>query len=90
MCERLTQHGQLDASNIEIDVSDGEVTLRGAVDNRQAKRMAEDAAESISGVRDVRNELRVTQEQHGMSGQQGASGQQDMQQRSVGGTQTTR
>lgn len=90
VCERLTQHGQLDASNIEIDVSDGEVTLRGAVDNRQAKRMAEDAAESISGVRDVRNELRVTQEQHGMSGQQGASGQQDMQQRSVGGTQTTR
>lgn len=32
LCERLTQHGQLDAGNIEIDLRDGEVTLRGAAD----------------------------------------------------------
>jgi hypothetical protein len=69
VCERLTQHGQIDASNIEIDVENGEVILRGSVDQRHAKRMAEDAAESVSGVRDVRNELRVKQDQ-GVSGQQ--------------------
>jgi hypothetical protein len=95
VCERLTQHGQLDASNIQIDVKDGEVTLRGSVDQRQAKRMAEDAAESVSGVRDVRNDLRVKQEQassanqrgdQALSGTQNTSNQSNMQ-RSVGGTE---
>jgi len=95
VCERLTQHGQLDAWNIQIDVENGEVTLRGSVDQRQAKRMAEDAAESVSGVREVRNELRVKQEQESTSNQRGdqtmsstqnTSNQSNMQ-RSVGGTE---
>lgn len=59
VCERLTQHGQVDASDIEVRVENGEVTLSGTVDNRQAKHMAEDAADSVSGVRDVHNELRL-------------------------------
>ncbi len=62
ICERLTQHGQLDASKIRINVNDCEVTLEGSVDSRQAKRMAEDAVEGIAGVRDVHNQLRVHQQ----------------------------
>jgi hypothetical protein len=92
VCERLTQHGQLDASEVQVDVKNCEVTLRGTVDSRQAKRMAEDAAESVSGVREVRNELRTRHDQQGMSGrqisgQQNASERQGMQQREIGGTQ---
>ncbi len=60
VCERLTQHGQIDASEIDVQVQEGEVTLAGTVDTRQAKRLAEDTAFSVSGVRDVHNQLRVT------------------------------
>lgn len=59
VCERLTWHGQIDASNIEIDVKDGEVTLRGQVEHKYEKRMAEDIIESIHGVKDIQNEIHV-------------------------------
>jgi len=57
--ERLARHGQLDARRIEVQVKNGEVTLSGMVDSRQAKRMAEDTIETIAGVKDINNELRV-------------------------------
>jgi hypothetical protein len=59
VCERLTRHGQLDASRIRVQVENGEVILEGQVDSRTAKRMAEDTAESVMGVRDVQNRLRI-------------------------------
>jgi hypothetical protein len=59
VCERLTRHGRLDASRIRVLVERGEVILEGRVDSRQAKRMAEDTAESVTGVRDVQNRLRI-------------------------------
>jgi osmotically-inducible protein OsmY len=40
-------------------VAGGEVTLRGNVDSRYEKRATEDIAESVQGVRQVHNELRV-------------------------------
>jgi hypothetical protein len=57
--EALSQHGWLDATNVNVDVHNGMVTLTGTVENRYAKRMAEDALENISGVSDVQNNLRV-------------------------------
>lgn len=57
--ERLEQHGEIDASEVTVRVSAGEVTLEGAVDDRSTKRLAEDVAESVRGVRDVHNRLRV-------------------------------
>ena len=59
VCERLKQHGHLDASDIDVRVEAGEVILEGRVDTRLAKRMAEDTAATVMGVRDVRNRLRV-------------------------------
>jgi len=61
ICERLTQHGQLDAGDIQVRVEQGEVTLTGVVESRQAKRLAEDILDSISGVKDIHNQLRVQQ-----------------------------
>jgi hypothetical protein len=60
VCERMCMHGELDASEIDVVVSGGEVTLQGSVGDRHSKRLAEDLAEQASGVREVHNLLRVT------------------------------
>jgi osmotically-inducible protein OsmY len=57
--DKLMEHPDLDASDIEVKVSKGEVTLFGTVESRWAKRLAEDIAESCSGVHEVMNQLRV-------------------------------
>ena len=59
--DRLTDHPGIDASDIEVQASQGEVTLSGTVDSRYAKRMAEDVADGVSGVSHVQNNLRVRQ-----------------------------
>jgi hypothetical protein len=59
VCEALSMHPALDASDIEIEVHDGVVTLRGTVEDRRSKRLAADIAESISGVMDVQSGVRV-------------------------------
>lgn len=59
VCERLALDHDIDASDLEIEVSDGIVTLTGTVDDRRMKRLAEDVSESVRGVRDVQNNIRV-------------------------------
>jgi hypothetical protein len=59
--DRLTDDWRVDATHVEVSVSKGEVTLSGTVDSRDAKRRAEDIADSISGVKHVQNNLRVDQ-----------------------------
>ena len=59
VCERLTMDHDVDATDIEVFVSEGVVTLNGTVHERHAKRIAEDICESVRGVRDVQNNLRV-------------------------------
>lgn len=55
----LTDDPHIDASEIEVSIQNGEVTLSGTVDSRFAKRHAEDLADDISGVTHVQNNLRV-------------------------------
>jgi hypothetical protein len=57
-CERLEDHDEVDATDIEVSVSEGEITLSGAVSDRRMKRMAEDAISDLPGVRDVHNKLK--------------------------------
>jgi hypothetical protein len=71
VCERLTQHGDIDASEIEVRVENGEVTLTGTVDDRQSKRLAEDIVDAVPGVKQVQNQLRIS---GGGRAEQGASG----------------
>jgi osmotically-inducible protein OsmY len=59
--DRLTDDWSLDASDIEVEVEDREVTLSGKVASRADKRRAEDIADSVSGVTHVQNNLRVRQ-----------------------------
>src|SRR5437868_14493003 len=59
VCERLTDDDYVDASGIEVSVEQGVVLLAGSVDDRRTKRRAEDVAESVRGVKDIQNQLRV-------------------------------
>lgn len=58
--DRLADDPYIDASDIDIKVSSGEVTLEGHAEDKQAKRRAEDIAESIAGVKNVENHLKVS------------------------------
>ncbi len=57
--ERLTDHDQVDATDIEVTVENAEVTLTGIVASRREKRIAEDVAWSCGGVHDVHNRLTI-------------------------------
>ncbi len=57
--ERLTDDAWLDASDINVAVSGGEVTLSGKVETSQAKHRAERIVEHINGVTHVQNNLRI-------------------------------
>lgn len=59
VCEHLTHAASVDASDIEVRVQRGEVTLEGSVATRREKRAAEDIAELVAGVVDVHNRLRL-------------------------------
>jgi len=59
--DRLSDDSWLDASEIEVQVVSGEVTLIGIVHSREDKRRAEDLAEQVSGAKHVQNNLRVQQ-----------------------------
>jgi osmotically-inducible protein OsmY len=57
--DQLTEDWYVDASDIEVTVNNAMVTLTGRVESREEKRRAEDLAESVTGVKDVTNQLRV-------------------------------
>lgn len=60
--DRLSDDYYVDASEIEVQAAQGLVTLTGTVRSRDEKRRAEALAESVSGVTDVENRLRVRDE----------------------------
>ena len=78
--DRLMEHPEIDASDVEVKVKNRVVTLSWTVDDRYAKRLAEDIAETVMGVSDVMNQL-------GVSGQTDRSGSEDTGTR--GTTETT-
>jgi len=61
LSERLSE-GFIDASDIEINVANGEITLTGTVTERRAKHIVEEIAENLQGVQEVHNQLRVKRE----------------------------
>lgn len=59
VCEMLSRDERIDASDIEVDVDDACVILNGFVENRNMRHEAERLVESISGVEDVRNDIKI-------------------------------
>src|SRR5690606_4835715 len=59
----LFEDPYIDASEIEVQVENGEVILTGEVENRNIRRRVEDVIEeNVSGVRHLENRLRVRHE----------------------------
>ncbi len=59
ICERLTDDPRIDARDIEVEVKQQAVTLRGTVDQRRTKYAVEELVEDC-GARDIDNQLRVS------------------------------
>jgi len=53
---------QVSASDVNVDTTDGIVTLQGRVPSQESRRIAEQIARDTSGVKQVRNELAVSSE----------------------------
>ena len=59
--ERLMSMGHyVDASEVSIEVKDGNVTLEGTVPERRMKHAIEDVADECMGVKDIDNRIRVS------------------------------
>jgi hyperosmotically inducible periplasmic protein len=54
-----SESGLSTMTNIDVDSADGVVTLKGKVDSAEAKKKAEEVAKKVSGVKSVKNQLRV-------------------------------
>lgn len=69
VCEELYHHADVDAREIIVDVEEGHVFLRGMVDSRKTKKMAERCLEHLPGIQDIHNELLLRQidSQHRLS-----------------------
>jgi osmotically-inducible protein OsmY len=100
ICDLLTSHHEVDPSEVEVKVSNCEVTLTGNVSSRQEKRQIEDLASQVQGVSDVTNQLRVQSPQdssrfsssegsHRSGQSQGFSGQSSSSQKD-GGQQSSK
>lgn len=59
VCRLLTDDGWVDASDLEVVVQEGEVTLTGTVADRRQRERALDIAESVRGVVDVMSRIRL-------------------------------
>jgi BON domain-containing protein len=59
ICQWMSDDPRLDARTIEVQVKNADVTLTGVVDDRRARRLAEDIAQAVPGVRDVFNNLKL-------------------------------
>lgn len=62
--ESLYDSRMIDASDIEVQVKEGHVTLSGTVDSREAKREVERLVDSIRGVDDVSNNIKLSRNQN--------------------------
>lgn len=61
--DRLSQTYDVDASEVEVSVANGEVTLTGTVPHREMKFRIEHIADGVSGVADVTNQIKVKHEE---------------------------
>ena len=59
VCQWMSDDPRLDAREVDVRVQDGDVTLEGRVEHRAARRLAQDIAAAVPGVRTVLNRLKT-------------------------------
>jgi hypothetical protein len=57
--DKLLQQSDIELDEIEVDVTGGKVTLSGNIDNRRVKHQIEDIVDSVWGVKEIANNLRI-------------------------------
>lgn len=57
--EKLYRDPYIDASDIEVSVKNGIVTLEGTIEDRSVKRAVEDCINDVIGINDIKNLLNV-------------------------------
>ena len=65
VCDRINavgEHLDADFGEVDVRVQNGEVTLAGTLRDRRQKHLVENAADSVGGVKDVHNLIRVRRE----------------------------
>ena len=60
ICETVCHQPNLDCTDVEVEVKDCNVTLKGNVRERWMKHLVEDIADDTRGVREVENNVRVS------------------------------
>jgi hypothetical protein len=63
VCDAIADQGHIDATDVDVKVESGIVTLSGTIASREHKRALERLVEGCRGVHEVRNELRLAREQ---------------------------
>jgi hypothetical protein len=69
--EALYRSSEVDASEIEVFVSSGHVTLKGSIPSRDQKKLAELTIENLAGIEDVFNELKIKLDMKSIPGKYG-------------------
>lgn len=59
ICEKLTEDERIDATDIDVIITNAEVTLNGTVHTKEERRRAELLIDDIIGVTHVQNNLRI-------------------------------
>jgi hypothetical protein len=75
VCDCLSE-GWVDASNVDVQVKNGCVTLTGQVPERGMKRAIEDMVEGCRGVTDVDNQIRIPTSRMGTASNNGERDEQ--------------
>jgi hypothetical protein len=70
--EQLMRSGQIDASEVTVQVQDGKVTLEGTVPSRSMKYALEDLCDRCLGVKEVDNRVRVERSGSDRGGERGS------------------
>jgi len=87
--EELTRHPDIDATEIDVAVSNSEVTLTGTVDDRRTKRLAEEIVEHCPGVNEVHNQLHARRGLGRKGSEEGEHQEHGGESRSRGGRTTS-
>lgn len=64
VCEALNDSYHVDASEIEVSVKDGHVSLSGSIDSRETKREVERLVDGVRGVEDIQNNLKLNRKEN--------------------------
>lgn len=57
--ELLMEHDEIDATHVDVEVKNGEVSVTGTVEDRQQRRAIEDLVECMAGVKDVHISIKI-------------------------------